>query len=501
VPITALDAHVSEVLAEVDGTGRAGDTGEHHHHDDAARAALFAELDELWPPAGMLEDTEPGPGLAALLNTVSFGSLADGELVAYVAASQRLASWAASRELAAVEALTRRVASWRGVGHGADQVTPEEAAATEIGAALTLSPQSARIRVELAKSLTRLPMTRFALAGGRIDLVRARAIVDGVAGLTDEVAAAVEARVMTRAPGQTAGQLRALPAPGRPVDRPRRRRGATQDEGDRQRRVPRGAGGRDGAPGVDRPGPVEQIEATWTWLTSAAAVARAADIRAGGPVRTLAQCRSDVLAELGEHALAVADLPRRHGRRPQIGVVVSRTTLLGLDDEPGELVGVGPITAQVARRIAGDGTWRRLLSEPRTGRLAEPSAGTYEPPQELRDFVIARDRTCRGLGCRMPADRCDLDHRVPWPQGRTDEDNLDPACRGWHRAKTLTDVTVEPDGQGGLWITLPSGRCYHRPAEPILDHAGLFEQPPPAVDPPDDPDPPAPFASLDVPPF
>ena len=72
---------------------------------------------------------------------------------------------------------------------------------------------------------------------------------------------------------------------------------------------------------------------------------------------------------------------------------------------------------------------------------------------------------------------------------------MDPACRSWHRVKTLTDVIVEPDGHGGLWITLPSGRRYHRPAEPILDHPGLVDQPPIEVDPPDDPDPP------DVPPF
>jgi hypothetical protein len=170
---------------------------------------LIAELDAQWPPAGMLDATEPGPFLAALLNTVSLDAVPDDELVAYAAAAQRLASWAASRELAATSALTRRVGSWRGVGSSADEVSPEQAAAAEVGAALTLSPQSARNRVELSKALGRLPLTRFALAGGRIDLVRARVIVEGVAGLSDEVAAAVEARVMVRAPGQTAAQLKA----------------------------------------------------------------------------------------------------------------------------------------------------------------------------------------------------------------------------------------------------------------------------------------------------
>ena len=31
--------------------------------------------------------------------------------------------------------------------------------------------------------------------------------------------------------------------------------------------------------------------------------------------------------------------------------------------------------------------------------------------------MIARDKTCRGLGCRVPAARCDLDHRVPYERG------------------------------------------------------------------------------------
>ncbi|MGH8892854.1 MAG: hypothetical protein ACRDWY_06040 [Actinomycetes bacterium] len=60
---------------------------------------------------------------------------------------------------------------------------------------------------------------------------------------------------------------------------------------------------------------------------------------------------------------------------------------------------------------------------------------------------------------------------------------------------------MESDGAGGLWITLPSGRRYHRPAEPLLDHPGLV--PPPAgqhgEQPPDDPDPPT--DELDEPPF
>ncbi|MGH8938742.1 MAG: HNH endonuclease, partial [Actinomycetes bacterium] len=83
------------------------------------------------------------------------------------------------------------------------------------------------------------------------------------------------------------------------------------------------------------------------------------------------------------------------------------------------------------------------------------------------------------------------------PQGPTEPANLDTGCRTDHRIKTLTDTTVETDGNGGLWITLPSGRTYHRPAEPLLHHPTLAPTPKPQTEPPDDPDPP----SDDEPPF
>jgi hypothetical protein len=176
-----------------------------------------------------------------------------------------------------------------------------------------------------------------------------------------------------------------------------------------------------------------------------------------------------VLGDLAEHGLATEDLPVRHGRRPHVQVTVAWTTLFGLDELPAELAGYGPITAETARRIAADATWRRLLVEPRTGRFDELSVDTYEPPQDMADHVLARDKTCRSPGCRQPADRCDLDHRESYPRGPTAAANLDAECRGHHGVKTHTDTVVVADGQGGLRFTLPSGRSYTRPADPVLD--------------------------------
>lgn len=118
--------------------------------------------------------------------------------------------------------------------------------------------------------------------------------------------------------------------------------------------------------------------------------------------------------------------------------------------------------------------WRRLLTDP-AGQLVDISTDTYHPPQAMRDLVIARDRTCRGPGCRMPADRCDLDHTLEAPCGPTCPGNLCALCRTHHRLKTLTDTRYRPDRHGGQIWTLPSGRTYHRQPEPLLDHPGLVQ--------------------------
>ena len=50
-------------------------------------------------------------------------------------------------------------------------------------------------------------------------------------------------------------------------------------------------------------------------------------------------------------------------------------------------------------------------------------------------------------GCHRPAAQTDKDHRIPWPQGRTDSGNLQCLCRHHHRAKqAVFTVELSPDG-------------------------------------------------------
>jgi hypothetical protein len=163
------------------------------------------------------------------------------------------------------------------------------------------------------------------------------------------------------------------------------------------------------------------------------------------------------------------DLPRNHRRRPHIQVTVAASTLLGLDDQPGELAGYGPITAEVARMIAAEGTWRRLLTDPATGGLLDYGTTVHDPPKNLADHVITRDQTCRGLGCRIRAQRCDLDHTIRFPDGPTADHNLTCACRHCHIRKHQAGWKLQLLPNGDVIWTSPTGHSYHDPVPAVLD--------------------------------
>ncbi|MFN2561333.1 MAG: DUF222 domain-containing protein [Jatrophihabitans sp.] len=64
--------------------------------------------------------------------------------------------------------------------------------------------------------------------------------------------------------------------------------------------------------------------------------------------RTISQKRADVLADLGVLALNSTSTTWQ-GRRPAVNVSVALSTLLGADEQPGELDGYGSIPASLAR--------------------------------------------------------------------------------------------------------------------------------------------------------
>src|SRR5439155_17358582 len=126
-----------------------------------------------------------------------------------------------------------------------------------------------------------------------------------------------------------------------------------------------------------------------------------ATVKGPGETRSMDQRRADALVDTFARVIGDPSLPQHHGHRPAIQVSVSASTLLGCDEQPAHLDGYGPITADVARRIASDqsGTWRRILTDPTTRQVLDYGRRTYRPPANLADHVIARDRTCVFPGC------------------------------------------------------------------------------------------------------
>jgi hypothetical protein len=147
--------------------------------------------------------------------------------------------------------------------------------------------------------------------------------------------------------------------------------------------------------------------------------------------------------------------------------------LLGSDD-PAELVGHGPITADQARMIIQDGTLQRLLCDPVSGIVLDYGRTRYEPPETLKQFITARDGTCRTPGCDRPADRCQIDHIDPYHPGQpaggnTTHTHLDSKCHHHHRAKDGGGFTNTRDPNGtSHWIT-PLGRHYAEPPNQAWD--------------------------------
>jgi hypothetical protein len=92
----------------------------------------------------------------------------------------------------------------------------------------------------------------------------------------------------------------------------------------------------------------------------------------------------------------------------------------------------------------------------------------YVPSRKLKHLVRARNQLCTAPACNAQALYCDLDHTVPYPDGPTDQCNLNPKCRRHHRTKQAPGWKVtQPTPDTAVWTT-PSGRT-HRTAPTVYD--------------------------------
>jgi len=187
--------------------------------------------------------------------------------------------------------------------------------------------------------------------------------------------------------------------------------------------------------------------------------------------RSMDMKRADALTSIATWSLQQSTVDVKLHRRPvTVNVTIDLPTLLGLAENPGQLAGYGAIPASVARALASDGKWQRFITDPQTGTLLDYGRESYEPPQALVDFLIARDRTCRFPGCRQSAARADLDHAQSWESGgETSAANLGALCRRHHRLKTHGGWKLESHSDGSCTWTSPLGKIYEVPARPMLE--------------------------------
>jgi hypothetical protein len=400
--------------------------------------------------------TAAGPALAGQLAAVCLAELDEDGLIEALAAAERLVRWATAAQLAVVGELVRR--------RGDPQFV-----ADEIAAELRLSRVAAATRLGLAVELERLPTVAGGLADGGLDLPKAKAITDAVAVLDEPARAGVVAEAVERAGRQTVGELRAwlrrAVLAADPDAAEARHRQAVSER--RVTLTPVGDG----------------MAELWALLPADAAArayaavdAAARASRTPADPRTADQRRADALVDLLTGQATAPAATRVH-------VTVPLDTVLG-GDRPGELAGLGPIPAPMARQAAADGLWRWLATTG-DGVLADSCRRSYRPSAALADLLRGRDQTCRFPGCRQPAHRCDLDHTIPYPAGSTSPDNLISLCRHHHRLKHAGGWTVHQHPGGHLTWSSPAGRTYTTspPRHPPPQHPPSQHRQPPSDSP------------------
>ena len=183
--------------------------------------------------------------------------------------------------------------------------------------------------------------------------------------------------------------------------------------------------------------------------------------------------RADALSELASTYLQKNFEGNFLGKKPvSLQLIMDMATLVGLKETPGQLVGYGPIPAKIARTLAGDAKWQKFIVDPLTGGLIDYGRSVYEPPTALRDFIIARDRTCRFVGCAQPARRCDIDHAIPWEEGgKTTPENMGALCRRHHIMKTHGGWKLKSFADGSCQWESPSGEKFFVPVKPMNEAA------------------------------
>jgi hypothetical protein len=156
-------------------------------------------------------------------------------------------------------------------------------------------------------------------------------------------------------------------------------------------------------------------------------------------------------------APTVSDAEPPAGDQPKPDETPTPTTPSTVSRAPGFIPGYGVVPHALIAALIAAGAEVRHTKAP----SVEPTE-SYRLRDSDREFVQARDLTCRAPGCDRPIHEADLDHTIPWGDGGpTHPSNQKGYCRRHHLLKTFRDGWSEvqnPDGT--LRITTPTGHTY-----------------------------------------
>ena len=516
----------------------------------------------------------PGAALAAVLEAVDLRRLAPEQLPVALRAFWRQRNHEEARLLDAV----RECGLGDREAEGGRRETLDEFSADEARAALVLSKTGAWKLLALADDLVvRLAAVRQALHDGTIDEARARAFRDATEVLSAEHTDRIVELLLPEAPRMTAWALRQrIEQVAMALDPEWARKRYEEARRQRRLRARRTEAGTATLSGLDLP--LDEVAGAVARIEALAAAAKAA-----GHPGLLDTIRADlylallsgrfagwdeedvVRALVAEATAADADAddrptgpdaadpvdeeptadeppaepgpvgapstrPPSRTRRARIELHLGLTTLLGLDDRPGEMPGWGPVHAELARDVVAAhvrGEWRVAVSGP-DGSLAAalltrrrpagwgggPSAAVIElsvdgevlrsldpaahpawarvlvdlqarlagwfppdgsnpgrrfPGDELARWIRMRDRLCIFPVCDAPAATADIDHTVAvHDHGTTVPANLGTPCRHDHRLKHEGGWGLRQTAPGRFVWTSRCGAHYERPPRPVV---------------------------------
>jgi len=400
-----------------------------------------------------------------------FDGVDDAGVVDAIAVAARDQNALCARELAAVGELYARRAPEDDVDRVNWAIDGHENVVAEVGAALGISRGRARGRLRYAVALReRLPRLAEVFARGLVDFRLMAAVVSRTELVEDPVLVAkLDAAIARHAPRwMRLSEPKLFERIDMWVMRfdPAGTRVPGERAEDRYVEI--------GSTAAGLAGVWAQLHAADGMALDRKLDALAATVCVADP-RTKQQRRADALAALAAGLTEMrcqCDSPdcAAGQRRPATDVVIhvlaEQAIINGDAQLPGYLRNFGPIPAATVREMAATAKIKPLVL-PSTN----PEPG-YRPSAALAEFVRCRDLTCRFPGCDQPAEVCDLDHTVPFPQGPTHASNLKLLCRYHHLLKTfhldwadrqLPDGTVEWTAPSGLTYTTTPGGSFFFP--------------------------------------